>query len=413
MSSLVAIQKEMESLITLQSGAAANQTQLNDKFKALWASIVKLEKEDDVESGMCGLIDLLVNEDMSVVTSRQQLTELVNSLQQLSSVDVVKGVGLYALDRMQPRVLSFEDQVASLRQYMATVYEKEHNWRQAASILVGIKFDGQKKYAADYKMETYLQIARLYLEDDDPVEAESYINRSGLLCHDVKDEKLNILYKMCYARVQDYRRKFVDAAQRYIELSFKNMVLPQERLNALKLAIACAILAGAGQQRSRILATLYKDERSQQLPSFPILEKMYLERIIKRGDDLNEFENSLQPHQKALTADKMTIMESAAIEHNLLSASKLYVNISFDELAALLGVSAENAEKFASQMISEGRMEGSIDQLARFVHFETSSQTELWDQQIRQVCSQVNDIVNRIATSHPEWTANALDSQMT
>ena len=58
-------------------------------------------------------------------------------------------------------------------------------------------------------------------------------------------------------------------------------------------------------------------------------------------------------HQKALTADKMTIMESAVIEHNLLSASKLYVNISFDELAALLGVSAENAEKFASQMISE------------------------------------------------------------
>ena len=51
-------------------------------------------------------------------------------------MDVVKGVGLYALDRIQPRVLSFEDQVASLRQYMATVYEKEHNWRQAASILV-------------------------------------------------------------------------------------------------------------------------------------------------------------------------------------------------------------------------------------------------------------------------------------
>ena len=58
-------------------------------------------------------------------------------------------------------------------------------------------------------METYLKIARLYLEDDDPVEAESYINRSGLLCHDVKNEKLNILYKVCYARVQDYRRKFV------------------------------------------------------------------------------------------------------------------------------------------------------------------------------------------------------------
>ena len=61
----------------------------------------------------------------------------------------------------------------------------------------------------------------------------------------------------------------------------------------------------------------------------------------------------ISAHQKALTADNITILESAVIEHNLLSASKLYVNISFDELGALLGVSAENAEKFASQMISE------------------------------------------------------------
>ena len=59
------------------------------------------------------------------------------------------------------------------------------------------------------------------------------------------------------------------------------------------MAIACAILAGAGQQRSRILATLYKDERSQQLSSFPILEKMYLERIIKRDEQLKQFESSL------------------------------------------------------------------------------------------------------------------------
>ena len=47
---------------------------------------MKLEKEDDVESGMCGLIDLLVNEDMSVVTSRQQLTELVKSVLHICTI---------------------------------------------------------------------------------------------------------------------------------------------------------------------------------------------------------------------------------------------------------------------------------------------------------------------------------------
>lgn len=33
----------------------------------------------------------------------------------------------------------------------------------------------------DYKLETYLKIARLYLEDDDPVQGEAYINRASIL----------------------------------------------------------------------------------------------------------------------------------------------------------------------------------------------------------------------------------------
>jgi len=33
----------------------------------------------------------------------------------------------------------------------------------------------------NYKLETYMKIARLYLEDDDPVQAESFINRASHL----------------------------------------------------------------------------------------------------------------------------------------------------------------------------------------------------------------------------------------
>lgn len=51
-----------------------------------------------------------------------------------------------------------------------------------------------------------------------------------------------------------------------------------------------------------MLATLFKDERCQQLPAFSILEKMYLDRIIRRSE-LEEFASMLLPHQKALTGD--------------------------------------------------------------------------------------------------------------
>lgn len=57
-----------------------------------------------------------------------------------------------------------------------------------------------------------------------------------------------------------------------------------------------------GQQRSRMLATLFKDERCQSLPEFSILEKMYLDRII-RPNEIAQLDAMLQPHQKAKTVD--------------------------------------------------------------------------------------------------------------
>ncbi|MEQ2162860.1 COP9 signalosome complex subunit 4, partial [Goodea atripinnis] len=191
-----------------------------------------------------------------------------------------------------------------------------------------------RQYNVDYKLDTYLKIARLYLEDDDPVQAEAYINRASLLQNESSNEQLQIHYKVCYARVLDFRRKFIEAAQRYNELSYKSIVHESERLEALKHALNCTILASAGQQRSRMLATLFKDERCQQLAAYGILEKMYLDRII-RGNQLQEFAAMLMPHQKATTADGSSILDRAVIEHNLLSASKLYNNITFEELGAL------------------------------------------------------------------------------
>uniref|UniRef100_A0A8C0GS98 COP9 signalosome complex subunit 4 n=1 Tax=Chelonoidis abingdonii TaxID=106734 RepID=A0A8C0GS98_CHEAB len=317
------------------------------------------------------VFELVVNENVSLVISRQLLTDFCTHLPNLPD-STAKEIYHFTLEKIQPRVISFEEQVASIRQHLASIYEKEEDWRNAAQVLVGIPLEtGQKQYNVDYKLETYLKIARLYLEDDDPVQAEAYINRASLLQNESTNEQLQIHYKvMCYARVLDYRRKFIEAAQRYNELSYKSIVHETERLEALKHALHCTILASAGQQRSRMLATLFKDERCQQLAAYGILEKMYLDRII-RGNQLQEFAAMLMPHQKATTADGSSILDRAVIEHNLLSASKLYNNITFEELGALLEIPAAKAEKIASQMITEGRMNGFIDQIDGIVHFES------------------------------------------
>lgn len=53
----------------------------------------------------------------------------------------------------------------------------------------------------------------------------------------------------------------------------------------LQAAVTCAILHPASTHRSRMLATLYKDERVSNVaavPQFPFLEKMLMEHLITK-----------------------------------------------------------------------------------------------------------------------------------
>jgi len=396
-------------LTQISTSAGGTHRDLAEKYKVVLEAILKLG-EDELVDGLKAFIEAIVNENVSLVISRQLLTDVATELVKIEG-SVSKAVSHFTLEVVQPRVISFEEQVGCIRQHLADIYEREHNWRQAAQVLVGIPLEtGQKQYSVDYKLETYLKIARLYLEDEDPVQGEAYINRAAQLQTQTEDGRLQILYKVCQGRVLDYKRKFIEAASRYNELSYKTIIHEDERMTALKNAMICTILASAGQQRSRMLATLYKDERSQQLPAFNILEKMYLDRLIKRSE-LQGFESQLQPHQRAIMPDGSPILDHAVIEHNLLAASKLYNNITFTGLGALLEIPAEKAERTASKMISEERMQGHIDQIDSTVHFESRQVLQTWDDQIQSLCFQVNSIIDKIQVVQPEWLAKTLDDQ--
>ena len=45
-------------------------------------------------------------------------------------------------------------------------------------------------------MQIYLKIAQLYLEEEDHIAAEAYLNRAGLLQAEVMNKELQILYKV-------------------------------------------------------------------------------------------------------------------------------------------------------------------------------------------------------------------------
>jgi len=148
---------------------------------------------------------------------------------------------------------------------------------------------------------------------------------------------------------------------------------------------------------------LMSDERSQGLRNYNLLEKMFKERII-RNSEVEVFQKMLLPHQNAETSTGRKVLQNSMIEHNMFAASKIYNNITFAELGSLLGIKAFEAEQLASQMIEQGRMKATIDQLDGVVDFEAASdQLLIWDSQIQAVCLQLNDVLESISKKHPQY----------
>jgi COP9 signalosome complex subunit 4 len=80
---------------------------------------------------------------------------------------------------------------------------------------------------------------------------------------------------------------------------------------------------------------------------------------------MQTFEQSLLPHQKAVTADGFTLLQKASIEHNMIATRRLYRNIYISELAHLLRLDDITTEKVAASMISEGRLTATLDQIGK------------------------------------------------
>jgi COP9 signalosome complex subunit 4 len=128
-------------------------------------------------------------------------------------------------------------------------------------------------------------------------------------------------------------------------------------------AVITGILAPSGPNRTRVLAALNKDERVQsQLPPFMsvMLTKTFNDYII-RPAELEEFEACLEQHQRATGSSGETILQRAIRDHNVgacgkvsllscvgnMADGKVYDNIGFEALGALLNLDAEAAEATA------------------------------------------------------------------
>ncbi|KAL2058689.1 hypothetical protein ABVK25_001419 [Lepraria finkii] len=375
-------------------------------------------------SNLAAFIDSILSPDsIGIVSARPLLASAGAAIGARQDTEAKIEVGTHALSTLQPRVVSFEEQDAAIREIIADAYTSQDDFIEAAKILGGIQLESsQRKISDDAKVKIWMRICRLYLEDDDTTSAESYLNRAKNLLYKVDDPELNLTFQLSQARILDARRRFLEASSVFHSVSFAPTIAEEARLHCLSAAFTCAVLAPAGPQRSRALAKLYKDERAPQVAEFGILEKMFLDRLLTKGE-VEKFREGLKPHQLAKTSDGSTVLAKAVVEHNLLSASRLYNNIGVNELGVLLDLDAEKAEQYAATMLEQGRLAGRIDQIEGVIFFDgvegsgervevggrgdkvVGREVRKWDEKVKGIAEEVERVASLLQSQYPDFAS--------
>lgn len=386
-------------------------------YESLLADIKDLSTPATAIDDLNAIADSFFSQSLGVVATRSVLNAFIGTLKSLKNEDMWIEVGNRTLTIIAAHPASFLDASATIRALVATAHENNEDFLDAAKALAEIPLESSsRKVTVEEKARIWVRIVRNYLEVDDSTAAEMYINKLKNVMHDVADQELNLHFRLSHARILDAKRDFLSAAQRYHEISLSGAISEEERLHTLSMAIKCAILAPAGPMRSRTLGRLYKDERSAQLGEFGILENIFLDRLLSSGE-VDKFAEGLQPHQLATTSDGSTVLEKAMVEHNLLGASRLYINIHFDSLGSLLGLDADKAEETTARMIEQGRLVGRIDQLDGIVWFEggeasgekgsgraeviVGKQMRKWDANVESLADDVENATNILQMEFP------------
>jgi COP9 signalosome complex subunit 4 len=243
---------------------AVNEAPAKDR-QALFNQIILKEVEKAYSSASIEALKILIHyglsETLGLLTSRQIYSDFNQAFTQKNfPPEACINVFQYALGLLEQRTVAFEEQITLTRTALANIYEEQQEWLLAAKALSLIPLDsGTRQIAKEYKLSVFIRILRLYLEDEDYVSADQYINRAQML--DPQD-KLSILQLLAaQAKSLDLKRQFLNSAVKYYELSICRDIHEDEQLEALRSSCICAILSGAGPQRSKILNTLYKDSR--------------------------------------------------------------------------------------------------------------------------------------------------------
>lgn len=128
-----------------------SQTAKLSAYGSLLDALYAAPSAASLTDNLKAFIDAILAESVSLVITRPALVDFVSRLESVKDVETKKQVLSFALDKVHPRAVSFEEQTASIREKLADIYEDEGDHNAAYRALSGITLDsGQRCRAQDY-----------------------------------------------------------------------------------------------------------------------------------------------------------------------------------------------------------------------------------------------------------------------
>ena len=320
--------------------------------------------------------------------SKPVLKSLCLSLSELpktqASNDFIEAAASSAVDVLRPRVAAGVDADADyqLRFLLYLVHYATGDFYRAATILSQAKID-EGCPTDEARAEACIKLSQTFLKASDDVNADKWLKiAKDWISKDGSNIgwSVSVQFNACWAQVLDARKRFMEAAQRYLQLSLlhRDKVDEDELLFMLEKAAKCVVLAPAGPQRKRVMGTIVNDERISLINPrvSSMLDRMYNDCFVS-PKDAQDLEAMLEDHQRAIMSDGSTIFQRAVREHNINASQRVYSSISFASLSRRLNMDPESVEKLAATMISEKRLAASIDQVDGMLVFEKRSESEM------------------------------------
>lgn len=114
---------------------------------------------------------------------------------------------------------------------LADAYEADEDYTSSARILRSIDLDSAQQHITDTdKAQIWIRIARCYLEEDNPTDAATFINKVKGVKDNITDKTMRLQFHMAQARIYDSQRQFLDASAAYHTMSFEAVVDEDDRL---------------------------------------------------------------------------------------------------------------------------------------------------------------------------------------